>query len=356
MLSVIPQGLTQEEAKLRVQQVKDVEYHLSFQFRRNQPFFTAELLLKFCPKKGPLLENLFLDATELTIQQIQIDSHEIPESFHQIQNRRIALPPEYFSSSNKPHEVWIRYQGSFHSNQVGFFRFYDQETQEDYFFTHLEPYGANKVFPCFDQPDIPGRFSVVLKFPCGWQAVTNTYFQIEPETENEEEQFWRSQQSLPFSTYLFALALGPLKMVQNEKYPHIRLYLRPNRIENPQNFFDASFLFETAAHNLAFFERQFDTPHPYEKLDLVGVPSYINGGMENVGAIFLSETQMVTSEPPSQFQRYNQFLLISHEISHLWFGDLVTMAWWNDLWLKESFATLMSYEAAAQISYFRDEV
>lgn len=351
MLATIPQGLTQQEAQIRAKQIKQVEYHLHFHFRENYSYFDGETRIFF---RSESLEHLFLDATDLEINRLFIDGNEIENIL--LENRRIKLPRHYFQTATELHEIQISYKGFYHSNQVGLFLFRDHETQQEYIFSHLEPYGANKVFPCFDQPDIPGIFSVEIVFPKEWQAVTNTYFQEEPGTEEEPEQYWRSQKSLPFSTYLFALAVGPFKVIQHKEYPHIRLYLRPNRVENPNNFFDETFLFETAAHNLAFFEKVFDTPHPYGKLDLVGVPTYVNGGMENVGAIFLCEPNMVNSEAPSRFQRYNQFLLISHEISHLWFGDLVTMAWWDDLWLKESFATFMAYEAAKEISHFAEEV
>lgn len=354
------QGLTQQEARLRVEQIRNVSYHLEFHFLPERDFFHGEAVVRFegiSPEKWT--QALFLDATDLLIQRCTLNGLEIPVP--PLENRRLTFPLEGFQGAKTSlYEMTFTYEGKFHANQVGLFRYLDCDYGDSYYFTHLEPYGANKVFPCFDQPDLLASFSVGIHCPKQWRGVTNTVFTLEScslqDFPEEENNYWRSSPSLPFSTYLFALAVGPFQEFTHKLFPQIRLYVRSHRVDQPSHFFDKDFLFRTSAENLRYFEERFQSPYPYGKLDLVGVPDYINGGMENVGAIFLGESHMVATELPSRFQKYNQFILISHEISHLWFGDLVTMKWWDDLWLKESFATLMSYEAAVSISSFKEEV
>jgi aminopeptidase N len=216
----------------------------------------------------------------------------------------------------------------------------DREDGASYVYSLFVPADASSVFPCFDQPDLKGRFTLTLAMPRGWRAVSNA-----PAVE-ERPGHARFARTGPISPYLFAFAAGPFEVLTADDDP-VRLFVR--RSQRARAAEHAAEVLRLNRWAMSYFEAEFARAFPFPKYDLVLVPELAYGGMEHAGATFLNEQAVVFPDPPSRPDLLRRAQLVFHETSHQWFGNLVTMRWFDDLWLKEGFANYMAAKAAAAI-------
>jgi len=216
----------------------------------------------------------------------------------------------------------------------------DREDGASYVYSLLVPADASSLFPCFDQPDLKGRFTLRLRLPRDWRAVSNA-----PLLEEAPGRA-RFAQTEPISTYLFAFAAGPFERL-SQPDEAVRLWVRRSQLERARAH--AGEVLALNRQALAFFRAEFGRPYPFAKYDLVLIPELAYGGMEHAGATFLNEQAIVFPYPPTGPDLLRRAQLLFHEASHQWFGNLVTMRWFDDLWLKEGFANFMAAKAAAAI-------
>lgn len=219
-------------------------------------------------------------------------------------------------------------------------RYADREDGSTYVYSLLVPADASSVFPCIDQPDLKARFTLALRMPRGWRAVSNA-----PALEEAPGRA-RFAQTEPIATYLFAFAAGPFEALTQQDEP-VRLFARRSQLARAREH--AAEVLRLNRLALSFFTAEFARPYPFAKYDLVLVPELAYGGMEHAGATFLNEASVLFPDPPSRPDLLRRAELIFHEASHQWFGNLVTMRWFDDLWLKEGFANFMAAKAAAAI-------
>jgi puromycin-sensitive aminopeptidase len=207
-----------------------------------------------------------------------------------------------------------------------------------YAFSQCEAADARRILPCFDEPAFKARFRVALTVRAGDTALSNA--PLEREESAPGGRTMRFAETPPLSTYLLALAVGPL-----EASPTRLLGTVPIRVWHvPGKGHLTEFALEAAAEALRRLQDYFDIPYPYGKLDLVAVPDFEAGAMENAGAVFFRETLLLLDPVTASLtERKRAAEVIAHELAHMWYGDLVTMAWWDDLWLNEAFATWMAY-------------
>ena len=223
-------------------------------------------------------------------------------------------------------------------------RFHDPQDQTDYIYSLFVPADASSVFPCFDQPDLKGRFTLSGSIPAGWRIVSNA-----PELDTQDAEgrsLTRFVVTEPISTYQFAFAAGPFAVIRDESSA-MRMFVRQSRGERTRQ--EAVEVFRLTREGTAWLADYFARAFPFAKYDLVLIPELAYGGMEHAGVTFLREDSVLFPFQPSQLDRLRRAQLIFHETAHQWFGDLVTMRWFDDLWLKEGFANFMAAKAAAAL-------
>jgi aminopeptidase N len=223
-------------------------------------------------------------------------------------------------------------------------RSHDPTDGRDYLYTLLVPADASQLFPCFDQPDLKARVRLAVTAPAGWTVVSNG---ATASTDTAGRRVTtRFAETRPISTYLIAFAAGPWQRASAVVSGRtITAYVRRSRAGEA----DLDTLLALNGRALRWMEHWFGRPYPFGKFDFVLAPAFPFGGMEHPGAVFYSEDGFIFRERPTLPRRLARFSTILHEVAHQWFGDLVTMRWFDDLWLKEGFATFMATKALAAL-------
>ncbi|WP_190020710.1 aminopeptidase N [Streptomyces hiroshimensis] len=239
----------------------------------------------------------------------------------------------------------------------GLHRFEDPEDGEVYLYTQYEPADARRVFANFEQPDLKAPFALTVTAPAGWTVLGNGAQVGEPEPVAPSAATWRFAQTLPISTYITAVVAGPYHVVRDHysrKLPDgtvLEIPLGALCRKGLARHFDADDIFTVTKQGLDFFHDNFDYPYPFGKYDQAFVPEYNLGAMENPGLVTFRE-EFVFRGKVTQTSYEGRANVILHEMAHMWFGDLVTMEWWDDLWLKESFADFMGTFSMVEATRF----
>ncbi len=325
-------NLTRDEAVRRQQQISGVSYRLDLDLEPGAKVFRGDATIEFDHSGGD---------TFLEWLGGQIDSFEINGARHEPRwdGYRITLPAELLTARNRIHAT---YQRPYDKTGEGFHHFVDNEDGREYLYTQFEPYSAHRLFPCFDQPDLKASFEITVTAPADW-VVTGPSREIDRQDSGDGRMRRVFAATPPFSTYLMSIVAGPFAAFGSEhKGLPLGLYCRSSLARHLEK--DAPGLFELCGKIIDYFADLFGEPYPFDKSDHVFVPEFNWGGMENVGNITYTDS-VVFREPPTSDQVRRRAEYFAHELAHMWFGDLVTMKWWEDLWLNESFASYVAYLA-----------
>ncbi|MGM1016099.1 MAG: aminopeptidase N [Actinomycetota bacterium] len=248
--------------------------------------------------------------------------------------------------------VVVEAVGSYSRSGEGLHRFVDPVDGETYLYTQYEPADSRRVMACFEQPDMKASFTFVVHAPRDWQVLSNTH--SVGRTDTAETQTVEFAPTLPLSSYITAIAAGPYHRVEAEwrrgdRVIPLGLLCRASLAEH----LEADEMLEVTRQGLDFFEDSFAYPYPWGKYDQILVPEYNLGAMENPGLVTFTEAYIFRGAA-TDAQRAGRANTVLHEMAHMWFGDLVTMRWWDDLWLKESFAEYMGAHASVAATRFTD--
>jgi len=235
----------------------------------------------------------------------------------------------------------------------GLHRFVDPADGETYCYTFTAPAFARQVFACFDQPDLKGEFAVSVTAPSGWTVLSNGQPLGAPEPVGTDALLHRFVPTPPIATYLLAVAAGPWHswgseaVLRDGRVLPLAWHARASLAGSVAPDVDA--LHDLTRRGLAAYEELFDHPYVFDSYDQVFVPEHVVGAMENPGLVTFSE-RMVHRETATAADVQRRELTVLHEMAHQWFGDLVTMRWWDDLWLNESFADFVAALVAARLA------
>ncbi len=280
--------------------------------------------------------NLTLDQVELRIQEAPLAGSVTyrPEDEQVVLNWPEAIKPG-------PALLSVHFTGTMSVDLRGLYRTEvkdSHDAQSAIASTQMEPTDARRVFPCWDEPDLKAVFQVALVVDEELQALSNARQVSTEDLENGKKRVTFAE-TIPMSTYLVALVVGPLELSEAKQVGEV-----PIRIAARHGFSDLTqWPLEEAARILSYFEDYFGISYPGDKLDHIGIPDFAAGAMENLGCITYRE-ELLLAHPTkaSPVEQLNVNNTIAHETAHMWFGDMVTMRWWNGLWLNEAFATFMS--------------
>jgi puromycin-sensitive aminopeptidase len=306
------------------------------------------------PQSGPAFEGEVVQRLRLDKRRRSLELHAddlvvsgaVVETAGRRLRGRIVRHPEretlevLLGEALAPGEATLRlsFRGKLRSDLRGLYAASAGERR--YAFTQLEAPDARRFFPCFDEPAMKARFRVSVTTSIRNTVLSNNPVEkIEPLGRGRKTVHFR--RTPPLSTYLLALAVGEL--VASEPVHCGETEIRVWHVPGKEKL--VRFGLDAARETLARLEAYFDLPYPYAKLDLVAVPDFEAGAMENAGAVFFRETLLLVDPETATLQEKKRAAeVICHELAHMWYGDLVTMAWWDDLWLNEAFATWMAFQ------------
>ena len=312
-------------------------YDLHFFVDPRRDEFRGEAAIEL--RIAPGTRTIELHAVELEIRSASVDdgaeSIEVkrisPSEKRETLTFRLARPVKGERATLR-----VAWQGPLRADLRGLYL--ARSGRARYAATQLEAADARRFFPCFDEPDKKARFSIRVTTPSRYRAVSNGAIR-RTRTVGRKKTIWFAE-TPKLSTYLIALVVGELEVSRARRCgpTPIRVWSVPGKRHL------MGFALEAAAESLARLERYFGLPYPYGKLDLIAVPDFEFGAMENAGAITFRESLLlVDPKTVTLAEKKRVAEVIAHELAHMWFGDLVTMAWWDDLWLNEAFATWMAF-------------
>lgn len=331
--------ISQYQASERARVISNVDYQLTF-FLSGQSQFRATSIVNF--ELNGTAKNLTLDLNQANIISMLVNGAKI---YPQYNGSYITLNPSLLQSGQNT--IAIEFTREHSTNGEGLHRFVDPVDGKVYLYSHFEPAAAQQMFAVFDQPDLKASFQLNVHAPIDWQVISA--MRESSITAQGNENVWVFPASPKLSPYNFSLHAGPYHMWQDNSGPYpMRLFSRQSVTEQvtPQDWFTYT------KQGLYFFDRYFGIPYPFKKYDQVLVPDFLYGAMENAAAITFSEDRFLFNAKMTASQKERLAGVIMHEMAHQWFGDLVTMKWWNGLWLNESFAAFMGTLATAEATEF----
>ena len=324
-------GISGELARHRATTLSDVEYDLALDLR-DADSAAGEVVLRV--ERASEAGDLVVDFRGTSLDSVVANDSAVTDYIWR--DGHIRIPERHLRTGRN--ELRFRFATPIAASATSIIRFDEPGGDERYLYTLLVPSDAHQLFPSFDQPDLKAVFRTELTVPEGWRVLANG--PLENRTPVANGVRWRFGPTEPISTYLAAFAAGPWETTEAAPAGDrpITLYARASRHAEV----DADTQIALNREALHWLEDYFGIAYPFAKYDLLLAPAFPFGGMEHPGAVFYNENRFIFREEPTLNERLGRAATIRHEVAHQWFGDLVTMEWFDDLWLKEGFSTYMA--------------
>ena len=332
------ENLTRIEAQERRGVLDTQSYEVELDLTTGPEVFRSTSTVRFTATEGA---STFIDLIARRVHSVTLNGRSIPASA--FADSRIAL--DELALEN---ELVVVADCEYTNTGEGLHRFVDPVDGEVYLYTQFEVPDSRRVFAVFEQPDLKATFQFTVTAPASWKVISNSPTP-EPVPSGEGVATWEFEPTPRISSYITALIAGPYESTFSEltsasgRVIPLGIFARKSLWQ----YLDADYIFEKTRQGFAYYEDKFDYPYPFAKYDQLFVPEFNAGAMENAGAVTFTEVYVFRSKVTDAVKE-RRVVTILHELAHMWFGDLVTMKWWNDLWLNESFAEWASTIATAE--------
>ncbi len=345
------QNLTRVEARERAAVVATRSYEVELDLTTSETTFGSRTTIRFAATPGA---STFVDLIAPAVRTVRLNGKDLDPAAV-VADSRIAL--DGLAAEN---ELVVEADCAYMNTGEGLHRFVDPVDGEVYLYSQFEVADSRRVFAVFEQPDLKAVFTFTVTAPAHWTVVSNSPAEAEPEpvegavNHNGRDtgvRRWRFAPTPPISSYITAIVAGPyhgefreLTSSDGRTIP-LGVYCRASLAQ----YLDTDEIIDVTRAGFTFYEDVFGRPYPFEKYDQLFVPEFNAGAMENAGAVTIVEQYVFRGAvPEARVER--RAVTILHELAHMWFGDLVTMRWWDDLWLNESFAEFQSTRAANEVT------
>ncbi len=341
-------NLTRAEARERAALIAVDAYEVTLDLTRGERVFGSTTAVTFTAVPG---SSTFIDAVTDTVHSVTLNGRELDPA---VVSDGVRIELAGLAAEN---HLLVVADAPYMNTGEGLHRFVDPVDSEVYLYTQFEVPDARRMFAVFEQPDLKASFAFTVTAPSHWDVISNSPtpppVTTSPGPDGGARSVWSFGATPRLSSYVTALIAGPYESVRSEvtsadgRSVPLGLFARKSLMQ----YLDADNIFELTRRGFEFFEAQFGCSYPFEKYDQLFVPEFNAGAMENAGAVTILEGYVFRGKvTDAQVER--RAITVLHELAHMWFGDLVTMRWWNDLWLNESFAEYMSHLAAVENTAF----
>ena len=334
------ENLTRVEAQDRKAIVDVASYEVVLDLTAGERTFTSTTTVTFSATPG---SSTFIDAITDSVHAVILNGDLLDPS---VVSDGVRIQLDNLAADNV---LVVEADALYTNTGEGLHRFVDPVDGEVYLYSQFEVPDSRRVFAVFEQPDLKATFQFTVTAPAAWKVISNS---PTPEpVHNGDSRTWTFATTPVLSSYVTALIAGPYEAIESSLVSRdgrtipLAIYSRKSLTK----YVDAEYIFDITRKGFEFYEDKFDYAYPFDKYDQLFVPEFNAGAMENAGAITFTETYVFRSKV-SDAIRERRVITILHELAHMWFGDLVTMKWWNDLWLNESFAEWASAMASAEVT------
>ncbi|MCM1941315.1 aminopeptidase N [Streptomyces sp. G3] len=332
--------LTRDEAQTRSRLLDVHHYAIDLDLTRGDETFDSRTVIRFTVRGDTDSTDTFVEVKPAELRAVTLDGQPLDPAA--LDENRLALK----NLAPGEHELRVDAAMRYSRTGEGMHRFTDPTDGETYVYTQLFLDDVQRVYAAFDQPDLKAVFDLTVTAPEGWTVLANGI------TEHTGDGRWKAATTPLISTYLVAVAAGPWHSVRTE-HRGLPFGIHCRRSLAPHLDADADELFDVTRACFDRYHEKFTEPYPFDSYDQAFVPEFNAGAMENPGLVTFRD-EFVFRSAVTETQRQTRAMVVAHEMAHMWFGDLVTLRWWDDIWLNESFAEYMGYQTTAEATRFTD--